>query len=144
MAALNTVTNLKANITLDGVWNTLTAGGEKTSGFLIMIKQLVKASENIDTDSIQAVTMDVGIDSGEVDQVLTLGSYTFNFAPISFTSVNTINDRAAFTQIQSLPKKFYYRFTAIETSSKVIKVGDKVNGATPVANIKLNIEELVM
>ena len=63
MAALNTVTNIKTSVVLDGVWNSLTASADSTKGLMIMIKQLVKASENVSNDDVLAITMDVGVDS---------------------------------------------------------------------------------
>lgn len=142
MASLNTVTNLKASIVLDGSWNTVTASGDVTKGLLIMIKQITKASENVDTNSIRAITMDIGLDSGEDNQILLVGGFTFNFSPIALTSCNSINDRAAFVKVGQLPKKFYYRISAVELSNKVIKVGDKIEGSDPTLNVKLNLEEV--
>ena len=143
MAALNTVTNIKTSVVLDGAWNSLTANADSTKGLIIMIKQLVKASENVSNDDVLAITMDVGVDSGEEGQVLIIDSYTFNFAPIALVSAETINDRASFCKILGkLPKKFYYRFTAIETAKKTYKVGDKIEGKDVTANIKFNLEEL--
>lgn len=143
MAALNTVTNLKSLVELDGKWNSITASADQTKGLFILIKQTVAATENIKNDDIQAITMAIGVDSGEADQILWIDSYTFNFSPIAYVSDNTINDRAAYCKInQQLPKKFYYQFTAIETKDKVYTPKDLIEKATVKANIKFNLEEL--
>lgn len=143
MATLNTVTNLKASVKLDDVWNSASSTKDSTTGLLIMIKQKVAASENVANEDILAVTMDIGLDSGEDAQVLTTNSLTFNFAPIAKVSDCSIDERAAFVKVSNFPNKFYYKFTAIETKNKVYTVKDKIDDAVVEANIKLNINEVL-
>lgn len=143
MATLNTVTNLKASLKLDDVWNSASSSNDSITGLLIMIKQKVSGSENIKNEDILAVTMDIGLDSGEDNQVLTINSLTFNFEPIAKVSDCSIDERAAFVKVTNLPNKFYYKFTAIETADKVYTGKDKIEDAVVEANIKLNINEVL-
>lgn len=145
MAAINTVTQLVGTLELKSVWTSKTASGDQTKGLLIMIKnQTSEASYNVKVDTIKAVRVDIGLDSGETDGILVIDSYDFVF-PVGkkASEHDDVNDRCSFLKInQGLPKKFYYRIAAIETNDKVYKVGDKINNANPTCNIQFNLEEL--
>ena len=141
---INTINQLQADLTLDGTWSSRSSSHTATKGFFILTKSSNNdSSYSIKLDDIISVQLQIGLDIGETDGYMVIDSYDFLFPKKKISECKDVNDRTSFIKInQTLPKHFYYRVSAIETKNKIYKIGDKIEGNDPTAEIKLNIQEL--
>lgn len=93
---------------LDGTW--IKVSVNDNSFYLIAIKEKAKKlkEKEIESNKVNKIYFEIGIDSGIKDKPITINRISLDFN--DETSDNEdINSITAFTRVQGLPKEFYIR-----------------------------------
>lgn len=99
---------------LDGTWTKVNLNDDGL--YLIAIKEKAKKlkEKEIESNKVNKIYFEIGIDSGIKDKPITINRISLDFN--DETSDNEdINSITAFTRVQGLPKEFYIRPTKIVT-----------------------------
>ena len=103
---------------LDGTW--IKVSVNDNSFYLIAIKEKAKKlkEKEIESNKVNKIYFELGIDSGIKDKPITINriSLDFNDETSEDTDINLIT---AFTRVQGLPKEFYIRPTKIVTYNSI-------------------------
>lgn len=103
---------------LDGTW--IKVSVNDNSFYLIAIKEKAKKlkEKEINSNDIDKISFELGIDSGIKDKPIIVSRVVLDFN--DETSEDTdINLITAFTRVQGLPKEFYIRPTKIVTYNSI-------------------------
>lgn len=119
---------------LDGTWTKVNLNDDGL--YLIAIKEKAKKlkEKEIESNKVNKIYFELGIDSGIKDKPITINRISLDFN--DETSDNEdINSITAFTRVQGLPKEFYIRPIKIVTYDSVVYSKDIETGIS----IKVNL-----
>lgn len=129
------ITKIIDNIDLNSTWAKVSLG-DLNSFYMIAIKEAKGLQDTVDPADVKAVVLEMGIESGITDKMLSIGRIVLNFDEITSSDVE-VNKITAMVKRLHEPSEFYIRPIEIITNKETLKKEAKTSIDININTVKL-------